>query len=61
MFEVLEVTEEIGQLLVAGAAPQDVRDLATKQGMRTMGTEAMHLVANDITTIDEVIRNVYVS
>lgn len=61
VFEVLEVTEEIGQLLVAGAAPQDVRDLATKQGMRTMGTEAMHLVANDITTIDEVIRNVYVS
>ncbi len=61
VYEVLEVTEEIGQLLVAGATPHDVRDLATKQGMRTMGTEAMHLVANDITTIDEVIRNVYVS
>ncbi len=61
VYEVLEVTEEIGQLLVAGATPHDVRDLATKQGMRTMGAEAMHLVANDITTIDEVIRNVYVS
>ena len=61
VYEVLEVTEEISQLLVAGATPHDVRDLATKQGMRTMGYEAMMLVANDVTTIDEVIRNVYVS
>ncbi|MUH51686.1 MAG: pilus assembly protein PilB [Actinobacteria bacterium] len=61
VYEVLEVTEEIGQLLVAGATPHDVRDLATKQGMRTMGAEAMNLVANDVTTIDEVIRNVYVA
>ena len=61
VYEVLDVTEEIGQLLVAGASPHDVRDLAMKQGMRTMGQEAMTAVANDITTIDEVIRNVYLS
>jgi hypothetical protein len=29
--------------------------------MRTMGTEAMALVAADVTTIDEVIRSVYVA
>jgi hypothetical protein len=29
--------------------------------MRTMATEAMSLVAADITTIDEVVRNVYLA
>jgi hypothetical protein len=31
------------------------------QGMRTMSSEAMALVAGDVTTIDEVIHNVYIS
>ncbi len=61
VYEVLEVTEEIGQLLVAGASPHAVREQAMQQGMRTMGQEAMTAVANDVTTIDEVIRNVYLS
>jgi type IV pilus assembly protein PilB len=61
VYEVLEVTEEIGQLLVAGGTPHEVRELAMSQGMRTMGQEAMSAVAADITTIDEVIRNVYLS
>ena len=61
VYEVLAVTDEIRQLMVTGAAPQDTRALAVEQGMRTMGTEAMTLVADDVTTIDEVIRNVYVS
>ena len=29
--------------------------------MRTIGSEAINLVQRDLTTIDEVIRNVYVS
>ena len=61
VYEVLEVTDEIRRLMVSEAAPQEMRALAVAQGMRTMGTEAMALVAADITTIDEVIRNVYVS
>jgi type IV pilus assembly protein PilB len=61
VYEVLEVTDDIGHLVVAGATPHDVRELATTQGMRTMGQEAMRLVGDDITTIDEVIRNVYLS
>ncbi|MCU1364671.1 MAG: pilus biosynthesis protein PilB [Ilumatobacteraceae bacterium] len=61
VYEVLEVTDEIRQLIVDRATPHEVREVARQQGMRTMGTEAMALVANDVTTIDEVIRNVYVS
>ncbi|MCB1001974.1 MAG: type II/IV secretion system protein [Acidimicrobiales bacterium] len=59
--EVLEVTEEIGHLLVNGASPHEIRQLAMQQGMRTMGQEAMAAVASGVTTIDEVIRNVYLS
>jgi type IV pilus assembly protein PilB len=61
VYEVLAVTDELRQLIVTGAAPQDMRTLAVSQGMRTMSREAMALVAADITTIDEVIHNVYVN
>jgi type II secretory ATPase GspE/PulE/Tfp pilus assembly ATPase PilB-like protein len=46
---------------MTSAAPQDLRQLAVEQGMRTMSHEAMALVAADVTTIDEVIHNVYVN
>ena len=61
VYEVLTVTDEIRQLIVTGAAPQELRQLAMTQGMRPMSLEAMTLVAADVTTIDEVIHNVYVN
>ncbi|HEY0519758.1 MAG TPA: ATPase, T2SS/T4P/T4SS family [Ilumatobacteraceae bacterium] len=61
VYEVLAVTDEIRQLIMTSAAPQDLRQLAVEQGMRTMSHEAMALVAADVTTIDEVIHNVYVN
>jgi type IV pilus assembly protein PilB len=61
VYEVLTVTDEIRQLIVTSAAPQDLRQLAMTQGMRTMSHEAMALVADDVTTIDEVIHNVYIN
>jgi len=61
VYELLEVTEEVSQRLVSGATPHELRHYARAQGMPTMGTEAMALVANGVTTIDEVIRSVYLS
>ncbi|MDP9463482.1 MAG: GspE/PulE family protein, partial [Actinomycetota bacterium] len=61
VYEVLAVTDEIRQLIVASASPQDVRSMAISLGMRTMSHEAMSLVADDVTTIEEVIQSVYVS
>jgi type IV pilus assembly protein PilB len=61
VYEVLEVDEHIAQRLVTGATPHQLREMAVSNGMRTMGNEAMTLVANDVTTIDEVIRNVYLA
>jgi type IV pilus assembly protein PilB len=61
VYEVLVVTDEIRALMVSAEPPQAMRALAIAQGMRPMGREAMALVGDDITTIDEVIRNVYVA
>ncbi len=61
VYEVLAVTDEIRQLIVTSASPQEVRSAAISLGMRTMSTEAMALVADDVTTIEEVIHSVYVS
>jgi type IV pilus assembly protein PilB len=61
VYEVLAVSDEIRQLIMSAAPPQDLRALAVEQGMRTMSREATALVANDITTIEKIIHNVYVS
>jgi type IV pilus assembly protein PilB len=61
VYEVLEVTEEVGKVLMHGGGQRELREVALHQGMRTMGQEAMTLVANGVTTIDEVIRNVYLA
>jgi type IV pilus assembly protein PilB len=61
VYEVLAVTDEVRQLIIGSAAPQELRALAVEQGMRTMSHEAMALVAANVTTIDEVIHNVYVN
>ena len=61
VYEVLDVSDEVRKVVVAGGTPQEVRLVAIEQGMRTMGTEAISLVADDVTTIDEIRRTVYVS
>jgi type IV pilus assembly protein PilB len=60
VYEVLLVTDELRHAVVSGNAINDVRKLATAQGLRSLRQEALRLVIDDVTTIDEVIRNVYV-
>jgi type IV pilus assembly protein PilB len=61
VYEVLAVSDEIRELMIGHASAHEVRTMAISQGMRTMGQEAVDLVANDTTTVDEVIRSVYVA
>jgi type IV pilus assembly protein PilB len=61
VYEVLGISDEVRKIVVAGGTPQEVRQIAIEQGMRTMGNEAIALVADDVTTIDEIRRTVYVS
>jgi type IV pilus assembly protein PilB len=61
VYEVLAVTDEIRQMIMATASPQQLRALAVEQGMRTLALEAAELVGRDMTTIEEIIRTVYVA
>jgi type IV pilus assembly protein PilB len=53
------MTPEIKRLVVGWATQEELRNLAVKQGMRTLRQEAVNLVTKDITTIAEVIRSVH--
>ena len=59
IYELLVMTPEIRRLIVGWATQEELRNLAVKQGMRTLRHEAVSLVTQDVTTIDEVIRSVY--
>ena len=59
VYEFLRMTPEIKRLVVGWATQEELRRLAVAQGMRTLRHEALRLVTQDITTIDEVIRCVY--
>jgi len=59
VYELLQMTPEIKRLIVGWATQDELRRLAQKQGMRTLSEEAITLVAQDVTTISEVIRSIY--
>jgi type IV pilus assembly protein PilB len=59
VYELLQMTPEIKRLIVGWATQDELRNLAKKQGMRTLREEAINLVTEDTTTIAEVIRSMY--
>ena len=59
VYELLRVTPEIKRLVVGWATQDELRKLAERQGMRSLRQEAIGLVAQDITTVSEVIRSIY--
>ena len=61
VYELLQMTPEIKRLIVGWATQDELRRLAQKQGMRTLSEEAINLVAQDVTTVSEVIRSIYAS
>lgn len=61
VYEVLRINDDIRRAVVSGGTIADVRKLALAQGLRSLRVEALRLVAANETTLDEVIRNVYVA
>jgi type IV pilus assembly protein PilB len=59
IYELLIMTPELRRLVVGWATQEELRNMAVKQGMRTLRQEAINLVNQDITSISEVIRSVY--
>ena len=61
VYELLKISPAIRQLVVEHATTERVRQLAIDEGMRPMIAEAVNLVEDDITTVAEVIRTLYVA
>ena len=60
VYEVLRITDNVRSLIIEGAASDEIRAVAVKEGMRSLANEAALLVANGTTTISEVLRTIFV-
>jgi general secretion pathway protein E len=61
VFEVLTLTDSIKRLIANRASVEEIRKRALKDGMLTMRKDAVAKVDQDITTMSEVIRSVYLA
>lgn len=56
IFEILEMTPGMKEVVLAGATPQLIRQQMKKDGMQTFQKEALRLVAEGVTSLEEVQR-----
>jgi type IV pilus assembly protein PilB len=56
IFELLEMTLGMKEIVLAGAAPQAIRQQMRKERMQTLQKEALRLVAEGVTSLEEVQR-----
>jgi type IV pilus assembly protein PilB len=56
LYEVLEVTDDIRELILIGASALELRKKAIDDGMITLRESGLHKIRNGITTIEEVVR-----
>jgi type IV pilus assembly protein PilB len=56
LFEVMEVTEELRELILAGASSLELRRRAVEDGMITLRRSGLRKVMDGLTTIEEVVR-----
>ena len=56
LFELLEVTDEVRDMITADASADDIRAFARTQGMTTLREAGLKLIFDGLTTIDEVVR-----
>jgi len=56
LYEILEMTPRLRELVVAGAAEQDIRSTALAAKMTSLGEDGLNKVKAGITTIEELLR-----
>lgn len=56
IFELLRSTPEIQQLIISKASVDEIREVARKQGMRTLREAAMDKLISGVTTVQEIMR-----
>ncbi|MGA2262538.1 MAG: type IV-A pilus assembly ATPase PilB [Acidobacteriota bacterium] len=56
LYEVMEVTEEIQELILVGASAREIKHKAVDEGMLTLRQSGLNKIKAGITTLDEVVR-----
>jgi type IV pilus assembly protein PilB len=56
LYEVMEVTEEVRELILVGASSLELRRKAIEEGMLTLRMSGLRKVKDGVTTIEEVVR-----
>jgi type IV pilus assembly protein PilB len=56
LYEVLEITDEIRELILIGASALELRKKAIDDGMITLRESGLHKIREGVTTIEEVVR-----
>jgi type IV pilus assembly protein PilB len=56
LYEVMEVTEDLRELILVGASALELRRKAVDEGMITLRGSGLRKVKEGVTTIDEVVR-----
>ncbi len=56
LYEVMEITEEIRELVLVGASALELRRKAVEEGMLTLRASGLRKVKDGVTTIEEIVR-----
>jgi type IV pilus assembly protein PilB len=56
LYEVMEITEELREMILVGASSLELRRKAVEEGMLTLRTSGLRKVKEGVTTVDEVVR-----
>lgn len=60
IFEIMQIDDQVSRMIIAGADAARLRDRALKQGMTLLGIDGVRLIAQGLTTLDEVMSIAYV-
>ena len=56
LYEVMEVSENIQELILVGASAREIKRKAVEEGMLTLRSSGLAKIKAGITTLDEVLR-----
>ena len=56
LYEVMEITEELRDLILVGASSLELKRKAVEEGMITLRRSGLRKVMDGVTTIEEVVR-----
>ncbi len=56
LFEVMEISEDMRELILSGATAMELRRKAIEEGMITLRQSGLHKIKEGVTTIEEVVR-----